>query len=151
MYCISRNLYSETIKWAKLEFWEAYLSELDETNIWSANRIVSTPHSNGSRQCIPTLISQNARGTTEYARTDEEKCEAFQTNFFPPHTNVRPPKNLKYPPPKYQFEPITNKQVIDTFEHLNPKKASGIRIGTGSYLRVVVPPENLKSLPEPNR
>ena len=51
-----RNLYSEAIWKAKDEHWVEWLENLDEGDIWMANRMMSGAATDGGRSRIPTLL-----------------------------------------------------------------------------------------------
>ncbi|KAF5383195.1 hypothetical protein D9615_004913 [Tricholomella constricta] len=54
-YRQKRNSYSEMIRTAKAEHWAEWLEGLDESSVWTASRLVTSPASDAGRSRIPTL------------------------------------------------------------------------------------------------
>ena len=70
----ARNRYSDTIKWAKVEHWKAFLEAAQGPNIWMANHYISNPISDGG---IPTLKVMQPDNATTKVSTNEDKVATF--------------------------------------------------------------------------
>ena len=81
----ARNDYSLAIRKAKANHWAEWLESLDNAGVWTANRLVTGPASDGGRSRVPTLQVKDPimKAVTQEARTNEEKGELFYQTFFP--------------------------------------------------------------------
>jgi len=54
-YKTANNDYGNTIKKPKVAHWMAFLEGMTGRELWTTNRYISNPVSDGGKQCIPTL------------------------------------------------------------------------------------------------
>ena len=76
--------YSRAISEAKAQHWADYLEDLNDGLLWSANKYLANPVTDGGRSRIPTLHTTRTDSTTRIAETNEDKSETLATAFFPP-------------------------------------------------------------------
>jgi ribonuclease HI len=126
-YRAARNRYAEAIERSKKEHWRDFLDGIDQKTIWTAHRYASADMSDGGRARIPTLETTQANGTRLVAETNKQKEDLLFDTFFPkPSTDTeRIPLNYEYPPPAFEYEPITDAQIRRAIDKLNPFKAPG--------------------------
>lgn len=101
---------------------------MTERNIWTANKYISQPFSDGSATRIPVLTKRNEQGDilTE-AHTNVQKSQILSEIFFPKQPNNLPDHSMDanpYPPPLPFVEP-TLKQLERQVKHAGPYKAPG--------------------------
>ena len=123
----ARNEYSKAIHEAKTEHWIEWLEMLDEDGVWTANRMVTGPASDGGRGRIPTLVvkdSTTGRVIRE-AVTNEEKGRLLYQTFFPRRTAPPVPAQQEpYPPAKWEYMPTTDEQIHRAIRRMKPWKAT---------------------------
>jgi ribonuclease HI len=126
-YRTARNRYAEAIEKAKKDHWKDFLDRIDQKTIWTASKYASADTSDGGRTRIPTLVTTQANGTQLVAETNREKEDLLFDTFFPePNTNIESvPPDYEYPPPAFEYEPITDAQIRRAIDKLNPFKAPG--------------------------
>jgi hypothetical protein len=126
-----RNDYSQAIWKAKAEHWTEWLESLDDAGVWAANRLVTGPGSDGGRSRVPTLQVKDpaTKVVIQEARTNVEKGELFYHTFFPPRTAAPAPMpDEPYPPPKWEYQSVTDEQIHRAIRKMKPWKAT--RTGT---------------------
>ena len=131
MFRQSRNKYSQAIRKTKLDHWTEWLESLDDEGVWSANRLVTGPATDGGRSRVPTLQVKDpvTKAVTREACTNEEKGELFYQTFFPVRTAPPAPAPIEqYPPAKWDYEPVTDEQIHRAVKKMKPWKAT--RSGT---------------------
>ena len=110
----ARNNYSEVIRTMKAEHWTEWLESLDGEEVWSANRLVTGPVSDGGRSQVPTLQVKDptTKVVTREACTNKDKGDLFYQTFFPTRTALPAPAPTEpYPPAKWEYEPVTDEQM----------------------------------------
>lgn len=126
-YRRQHNDYSEMIRTAKIEHWAAWLEGLDESSIWTASRLVTGPDTDGGQTRVPTLQVKDpvTKQVVHEAADNESKGKLFFKTFFPTRPAVSSvPPNPKYPPPKWEFQNITNEQIDRSIKKMKPYKAT---------------------------
>jgi hypothetical protein len=127
-YRKQRNRYSEMICKAKAEHWVEWLESLDQTSLWQASRLVTSPATDAGRARTPTLQVKDpmTRCIIREAMDNESKGQLFYKIFFPPPNPVIPtiPPDFQYPPPRWKFTNITNEQIHHAIRKLKPYKAT---------------------------
>jgi hypothetical protein len=118
--------YKTAIENAKQKHWDNYLSSIGPNNIWKALKYITGPGSDRGNLRIPTLITTNADGSQTSHSTNDSKADLLSMTFFPPP----PPQSLipdeaEYPSPCCKLPPITNLQVQQQIQWLQPHKAPG--------------------------
>jgi ribonuclease HI len=116
-----RRTYTDAIKAAKLKHWEAYLSNLEPNDVWTATRFTTGTGTDGGGTRVPTL--KTADGVHA---TNEEKAHAFSKTFFPPApTTSSVPPRYNYPTPCADLPDISTEQIERAIKKLSPHKAPG--------------------------
>ncbi|KII88886.1 hypothetical protein PLICRDRAFT_83129, partial [Plicaturopsis crispa FD-325 SS-3] len=66
-------------------------------------------------------------GQVTEIRDNEGKSRALYNSFFPPPpADHGVPLGYEYPPPKFEYRPITNAQILRAIDKLHPYKAPGV-------------------------
>ena len=63
LYCRARNDHTELIKCTKRQHWESWLEEIDEDNIWAANKLATGPATDGERCAYLICRPETPAGT----------------------------------------------------------------------------------------
>jgi hypothetical protein len=102
-YRRQRNRYSEMIRTAKAEHWVEWLEGLDESSIWQASKLVTSPATDAGRARIPTLQVKDpiTKRVMREATDNKSKGQLFYDTFFPPPNpnTTAIPHNFHYPAP----------------------------------------------------
>jgi hypothetical protein len=114
-YRQQHNQYAELLRMTKTEHWAEWLEGLDESSVWQASKIMTTPSSDASKSRIPTLMVRDpvTKRVTWQATDNESKGKWFYKLFFPPtdpSITLIPP-NYRYPLPRWSSTNITDKQI----------------------------------------
>ena len=81
-----------------MQHWVNYLDDLNDNLIWTANKYLTNPTTDGGKARVPTLESTNLDGTIQRAETNEDKSQMLAAMFFPPKlTMSQVPNDYKYP------------------------------------------------------
>jgi len=121
-----RNKLKQEIKRAKQDHWTEYLEGLNQTDIYTANKYITTPYGDGGRTSIPALKIHSPNGTSLEAITNDEKSHALACAFFPPPpASSTVPQGYNYPPAVEQFAPFTEQEVARAISNTTPFKAPG--------------------------
>jgi ribonuclease HI/exonuclease III len=119
------NTYAKAIKYNKQQFWRDWLERADEPDLWTAQRMVSGPATDGGKARIPPL-KHRLDGTEVTAKTNTDKSRALAKGFFPPKPQpdeeevaTRSPKPCSAP------IKITKEQLLKHLKKLKPYKAPG--------------------------
>lgn len=126
LYRRARNDYSEQLRKAKKEHWYTWLKDISETSVWTVNRFVTGPASDGGRARIPALKVKDEWGQTTEVQDNEGKSKELYKSFFhkaPADTNLEDDYN--YPAPCTPFRNITNSQIDRAISKLAQYKAPG--------------------------
>ena len=122
----ARRQYAETIEKAKKEHWEQWLEELQGDEIWTANKYVDSPSTDGGKARIPTLKRQEANGNITDIEDNTAKSQFLFDSFFSQEQWTHGVNaNAQYPEPAFQFRPVTNVQIYRAIEKLQAFKAPG--------------------------
>jgi len=79
---VATKRYEKTLQYTKKQHWRDWLEKAEDPDIWTANKLISAPATDGGKARIPTL-KHNAGGQESSARTNEEKSIALAKCFFP--------------------------------------------------------------------
>ena len=82
--------YGKAIIQAKRSHWSNYLEEMSTDEIWTANKYLKDPPSDGGMPRMPSSKSTNAIGIISSIDNNEGKASLLAKTFFPP-----PPQNLQ--------------------------------------------------------
>ena len=108
------NEYSTVIQRTKEGHWTEWLETLDKEGIWTANKLVSGPATDGGRSRIPTLLVKDpvTKRTIKEARTNTEKGQLFYQSFFPKRTApLIVPTIDDFMQVKWEYTPTTDEQI----------------------------------------
>jgi len=121
------NEYRDAITKAKTKHWQDFLEEATTNELWTANKYIKEPITDGGRTRVPTIKVKNpADDTITYVDTNDKKAEAFAKSFFPPKpVTSTVPANYDYPEPLPNPPEITIEQIRDQIKQLSSYKASG--------------------------
>jgi Reverse transcriptase (RNA-dependent DNA polymerase) len=95
-----------------------------EPDIWTANKYISAPATDGGKTRIPVL-KQQAGGQENMASTNHDKSKMLAKVFFPekPNTNEASAEQHEYPTPVSGTHKITRDQIRRQTKHLKLYKA----------------------------
>ena len=117
--------YAKVLQHTKRQHWRDWLEKADEPDIWTANRIISAPATDGGKARIPILKRQLETQETA-AYTNNEKAEALAECFFPPKPQEdNSQTERKYPRQCRGNIKITAEQIQNQTRKLKPYKAPG--------------------------
>ncbi len=124
-YKDTRKKYDKAIKYNKRHHWRDWLEKATDPDLWTANKYISAPASDGGKTRIPNL-KQVKDGTERTATTNQEKGQMLAKVFFPSKPTVNGiPTTHEYPPPICGTHKITKDQIRHQLRHLRPYKAPG--------------------------
>ena len=96
----------------KKEHWEQWLEELEGEEIWTANKYVDSPPSDGGKARIPTLRRREANGNIMDVNENAAKSRYLFDSFFSQDQCTQSSaNNPRYPDPPFQLRPITDTQI----------------------------------------
>lgn len=99
------------------------MEELDDSDIWTTNKIVTGEPTDGGTSQIPTLKHPTMG---EQIRQNGEQSETLFKIFFPTPTHTdNDISNYNYLPPAFAFKEITDEDVSNAIAGLKPYKAPG--------------------------
>ena len=109
----------------KKEHWENWLLNASKRDLWTANKYISDPPTDGGKTRIPPLTFITPDGSTRKTESNSEKSESLARSFFPP-----PPPNLSvphtcYPHPADIFTFFMREQITKATCKLSTHKALG--------------------------
>ena len=113
------------MEYTKKQHWRDWLEKAEDPDIWTLNKIISSPARDGGKSRIPTL--KYKVGSQEVtARTNEEKSNTLAKYFFP----LKPQENTTSSRSKYKKQLkvrccITHEQIQKQLCKLCPYKAPG--------------------------
>ena len=118
--------FAQAVREAKSNHWWEFLENAMDKDVWSANKYVSEPVSDGGRPRIPALKVKLPNGSQSEVNTNEEKAKALAGLFFPkrPALSMVPP-NFHYPQPMDDPLPIDEEWIHRHIVALSPFKAPG--------------------------
>ncbi|KAJ7347815.1 hypothetical protein DFH08DRAFT_936603 [Mycena albidolilacea] len=107
--------------------WVEWQEKLLGSLVWDVHKFLSATLSDGSASRIPTLVKcQGGRqDIVTMAETDEEKCAWLRTEFFPPRMTVSSvPPDPVFPPPAWEWKPVSDDLLHRAAEKMKPYKAT---------------------------
>jgi len=98
------------IRKAKAEHWADWLEGLDQTSMWQASRLATSPATDAGKARIPTLQVKDptTKQVIREATDNTSKGQLFYETFFPPLNPATPPV-----PPDHQYPATT----LDVHKH----------------------------------
>lgn len=117
--------YESNLEYNKKHHWRDWLEKLEEPDIWTANRYVTAPVTDGGKARILVLKHKVDRQEVS-ARTNSKKSAILAKGFFPPKpAEDSVPPNVRYPKPCKGDIRITAEQIQRQLRKLKPYKAPG--------------------------
>ena len=77
------KIYASTLEHTKKQHWRDWLEKAEDPDIWTVNKIISSP-ANDSRKVRIPLLKHKVGNQEEIARTNSKKSLALTKSFFPP-------------------------------------------------------------------
>lgn len=125
-YKEAQKNYDKAIKYNKKHHWRDWLERATDPDIWTANKYIAAPASDGGSSRIPELKYQDC-GADKTANVNQDKSEILAKTFFP----SKPPDYgnevglREYPEPACGTHKITKEQIRKQIKRLRPYKAPG--------------------------
>src|SRR5271155_3906065 len=118
-----------------MNHWKNWLEKIGEQDIWTANRFLASPPSDGGKSRIPALKTTNNDGEQIDVHNNGEKSKLLHKVFFydPPDDHVIEPDHV-YPEEKFTFDDISNEQITRAIKKLQPFKTPGMNGISNSIL-----------------
>ena len=138
-YQNQRNKYAELLRKTKTTHQDKWLKELNNPSIWQASKFIATPPMDAAKLHILTLQIKDpvTKQTKKEVISNKDKGDLLLETFFPTaNPNLpQPDTAYRYPPPRWTFSNITDKQITRAISKLKPHKAT--RRGTlpNSFLK----------------
>jgi ribonuclease HI/endonuclease/exonuclease/phosphatase family metal-dependent hydrolase len=127
-YRQQRNKYANMIKNAKADHWTDWLEGLDESSVWKAAKLISSPPTDAAKSRIPTLQVKDpaTKRVVREATSNKEKGDLLYDTYFPiADPDLTPPmEDFRYPPPRWSFTNLTNAQIHRAIDKMKPHKAT---------------------------
>ncbi|KAJ7138919.1 hypothetical protein C8R46DRAFT_813826, partial [Mycena filopes] len=95
--------------------------------LWVANKFLSAEPSDGGASRIPTLEKRHAttKKVIDTAITNEDKSSWLRGEFFPaPMAESSVPEHTEYPPPAWEWEPVSDDLLRRAIGRMKPYKAT---------------------------
>lgn len=123
----SRTKFCTAVRVAKAKHWVQWLEELTASGVWKAGKFVSAEATDGSAVRMPTLQRRDpvTKAVVETAVTNEQKTEMLRKEFFPAKMEESSvPPDTVYPPPKWQWETVSDDVLRRAIARMKPYKAT---------------------------
>jgi ribonuclease HI len=119
------KLYHRTLKSTKLQHWRDWLENADDPDIWTVQKLLASPASDGGGTRIPVLKYKEG-DTPCSAISNADKGRVLAKSFFP----SKPPQILNapqtdYPPQCEKASQLTKDSITRQLSKLKPYKAPG--------------------------
>ena len=119
------KLYHRTLNSTKLNHWRDWLEKAEDPDIWTVQKVLAAPASDGGSSKIPVL-RRKTNDTEQIARTNTEKGQMLADSFFPPKPATEPrTEQARYPKQCEKAGRITKESVARQLRKLKPYKAPG--------------------------
>ncbi|CDO68069.1 hypothetical protein BN946_scf184347.g6 [Trametes cinnabarina] len=119
-----RNRYTDAIRAAKKDHWQAWIDSVDGKTIWDANRFLRRGPTDGGSARIPPIKALDDNGRPCILNSNADKGAEFHKTFFLPPSAAGVPEG-PFPKPRFSFRPITDEQVRQAIRSLRAFKAPG--------------------------
>ena len=108
----AHRIYDKAIKYNKKHHWRDWLEKVSEPDLWTANKYVAAPASDGGRTRVPTL-RQQVDGREKTASSNQDKSKMLAETFFPnkPIDADNIYENNKYLTPACKAHQISREQI----------------------------------------
>jgi exonuclease III len=119
--------YVKAVTAAKSSHWVEWLSRITDLDVWDAHKFLSAEPSDGGTTRIPTLELRHptTKKVIETAVTNEVKSQWLKKEFFPPAMEVSSvPAIPLYPPPAWEWKPVSDALIGCAIDCMKPYKAT---------------------------
>ncbi|KAJ7364772.1 hypothetical protein DFH08DRAFT_799086 [Mycena albidolilacea] len=118
--------YCKAVVQGKVRHWVEWQERLTGDQVWDVHKFLNATPSDRAASRIPMLVQRGGAGCLPMAtvESDEDKCSWLCAEFFPlqmPVSSV-PPDPI-YPPPAWQWKPVSDDLLCRTAEKMKPYKA----------------------------
>ena len=113
--------YRNTLDYTKQQHWRDWLERAEDPDIWTVQRLISAPATDGGGVRIPTL-TYKVNDETKSANTNEEKSAALAKGFFPPKQAEGNGEARRQEPDFGQAGRITREQILRQLKRSNRTK-----------------------------
>jgi endonuclease/exonuclease/phosphatase family metal-dependent hydrolase len=123
----AEKTYAKAIETEKARHWWEWLANLGQSNLWSAHKFINAQPSDGGTARIPTLEKRHphSKQIIATADTNEDKANWLKAEFFPPPMEESlVPEGHQYPPPAWEWKPVTDEVMMAAVERMKPYKAT---------------------------
>ena len=128
-YKDAHRKYDKAIKYNKRHHWRDWLEKATDPDLWTANKYISSPASDGGKTRIPSLRQQIDR-QERTANSNQDKSKMLAETFFLKKPTHAPPTadqgvQGEHPPPVCGTQKISREQILRQLKRLKPFKAPG--------------------------
>ena len=125
-YNEAQRKYDTATKYNKKHHWRDWLERATDLDLWTANKYISAPASDGGSTRIPALRYQEGRDE-KIASANKGKSEILAKAFFPrePSVSANEEEHQAYPELACETHKITREQIRRQLKCLKPFKAPG--------------------------
>ena len=125
LHTVAVKNYRKVLEQTKQHHWRDWLEKGEDPDIWTAHKLVNTPHGDRGKTRIPAFTFKEGE-ENRTASTNQEKGRILARNFFP--EKPRADASLaghKYPKACSRVGKITHEQIRIQLRKLKPYKAPG--------------------------
>ena len=123
------RVYSNTLKSTKKQHWRDWIERVEDPDIWTVHRLITSPATDGGKSRIPGLkYKETPDGEEQTASSNEEKSRVLAKCFFPSKPTQPPPLQTADQDVQHadiEALSITKEQVLRQLWRLKPYKAPG--------------------------
>jgi ribonuclease HI/exonuclease III len=123
-YAKAAKRYDSILKSTKKQHWRDWLEKAEDPDIWTIQRLINAPATDGGKARIPSL-KYNVGDDTKTASTNAEKGDALAKGFFPPKPAASEIQEGFTYPKALKGGKITTEQIRHQLKRLKPYKAPG--------------------------
>jgi ribonuclease HI len=124
-YVDANKCYHSTLDRTKKQHWRDWLENAEDPDIWTVQRLLAAPASDGGSSKIPPL-KYKVDDTDLIARSNDEKGRILAKGFFPPKPRPEPPEAAStYPPQCSKASQLTKEAIQRQLCKIKPYKAPG--------------------------
>ena len=117
--------YDRLLKNTKQQHWKSWLEKAEDPDIWTVNRLINAPASDGGKARIPTLKYKLGE-EDKTAVTNSEKGTVLARGFFPQKPQIQDfQEGTEYPQACTKAGKVTKEQIRKQLKKAKPYKAPG--------------------------
>jgi hypothetical protein len=119
------KLYHRSVKSTKLHHWRDWLERAEDPDIWTVQKLLAAPATDGGSARIPAL-KYTVGETHQIAASNNEKGHVLAKSFFPAKPPQEPlTEHIEYPPQCEKAGKIMREALARQLSKLKPYKAPG--------------------------